>query len=70
MVSLQSFLHFTFYHSTHILYTVLCSEKYLQMLIRLLQYLTPDSLQIDEVIREVQCGTAVCCAMCVRCAVQ
>jgi hypothetical protein len=36
-----------------IIYVTLCSEKYLQMLINLLQYLTPDSLQIDEIIREV-----------------
>lgn len=41
------------------------SEKYLQMLIRLLQYLTPDSLQIDEVIREV--STAVLCAVILYC---
>lgn len=41
------------------------SEKYLQMLIRLLQYLTPDSLQIDEVIREV--STAVCCDIVLYC---
>ena len=34
-------------------FLICISEKYLQMLIKLLQYLTPDSLQIDEVIREV-----------------
>jgi hypothetical protein len=36
-----------------IIYVTLCSEKYLQMLINLLQYLTPDGLQVDEIIREV-----------------
>ena len=37
----------------YLTFLICISEKYLQMLIKLLQYLTPDSLQIDEVIREV-----------------
>lgn len=36
-----------------VVYVALCSEKYLEILIQLLQQLTPDSLQCDKIIREV-----------------
>lgn len=36
-----------------VVYVALCSEKYLEILIQLLQQLTPDSLHCDKIIREV-----------------
>jgi membrane protein YqaA with SNARE-associated domain len=36
-----------------LLYVVLCSEKYVELLIVCLQTLAPDSLHIDQVIREI-----------------
>ena len=36
-----------------VMYVVLCQEEYMQWVIRILQYLAPDSWQIDEVIREI-----------------
>ena len=36
-----------------VLYVVLCSEKYVQMLIQTLQYLAPDNWNIDGVIKEI-----------------
>lgn len=40
-----------FYQS--LMYVALCGEEYMQMVIRILQHLAPDSWQIDEVIREI-----------------
>ena len=36
-----------------VVYVALCSEKYLELLIQLLQRLAPDGLNIDQLIREV-----------------
>ena len=40
-----------FYQS--LIYVMLCQEEYMKMFIELLQYLTPDSFQVDEAIRDV-----------------
>lgn len=36
-----------------VMYVALCSEAYLEMIIQLLQYLTPDYLHCDKIIREI-----------------
>ena len=36
-----------------VMYVALCSEAYLEMIIQVLQYLTPDYLHCDKIIREI-----------------